>query len=182
MACIQTLQGISLDCQGSMGGLKSVAIANHSDVTSVKIVDDMITNIVLADGKKFKQYNFRKNTASMTSTLNADVTTGSSVSTDVVLSFLRQDTAKRVEMSALSLGELVMIVTDANGKSWYLGKDMPVTASAGTGESGTAFSDANRYEITLQDTSLTWPFEIRTEPETTGSSEYVNLDALIDKA
>lgn len=182
MACIQVLNGIALDCQGSMGGLKSVAIANYADVTSIKVVDDQVTNITLADGKKFKEYKFRKNTASMTSTLNADVSTGSSVSTDVVLSFLRQDTAKRVEMSALSLGELVMIVTDSNGKSWFLGKDMPVTASAGTGESGTAFSDANRYEITLQDTSLTWPYEIRTMPETTGSSEYVNLDAIVDKA
>ena len=102
MACVQTLNGISVDCSTSMGGLKMVYIANYSDVTGTTIASGEVTNIAMGSGAKFHKYYFRRNTASMTSTLNVDVTNGSTVSTEVVLSFLKQETAKRIEISALS--------------------------------------------------------------------------------
>ena len=37
--CNQTLSGITLDCSHSLGGIKTVYIANYGDVESV-IVDD----------------------------------------------------------------------------------------------------------------------------------------------
>ncbi len=82
------------------------------------------------------------------------------VTTDLLLQFNRMETAKRVEITALALGDLVVIAKDANGKYWYLGKDEPVNASAGDGQTGTARSDANRYTITLQDNSKEMPFEV----------------------
>ena len=101
------------------------------------------------------------------------------VSTDVVLSFLKQDTNKRLEISALSIGELVVIVQDANGRHWYLGKDMPVMASAGGAESGTAYTDGNRYTITLQDNSKDYPYEVKTTPSTEGDNVYVDLSTIV---
>lgn len=181
MACIQTLKGIALACDSSIGGIKTVYIANYSDVESTKIQDEEIVEIVMKDAAKFKQYSFKRNTASMTSTLTVGENSGNIVTTDVVLSFIKQETAKRVEMTALSLGELVMIVEDGNGKFWYLGLDVPVGASAGTAESGTAFTDTNRYEITLQDTSFTYPYEIKVAPTQTGDEDYVKLDEIVDK-
>ena len=179
MSCIQTLKGITLGCDASIGGLKTVYIANYSDVVSTTVKNDEIVAITMKDDAKFKQYSFKKNTASMTSTLTVGETSGNIVTTDVVLSFIKQETSKRVEMTALSLGELVMIVADANGKFWYLGQDMPVVASAGTGESGTSFSDANRYEITLQDTSFTYPYEIKVAGATTDDKEFVDIESLV---
>lgn len=179
MGCIQTLKGISMDCTSSLGGVKTVYIANYDDVATLKIADDEIVGITMNADAKFKQYSFKKNTASMTSTLNVSENGGNIVTTDIVLSFLKQETSKRVEMTALSLGELAVIVADANGKYWYLGKDMAVVASAGTGETGTNFTDANRYEITLQDTSFTYPFEIKVDGSTTGDNEYVKIDELV---
>ena len=70
------------------------------------------------------------------------------------------ETQKRVEITALALGDLVCIVKDANGKYWYLGKDEPVNASAGDGQTGTARGDANRYTITLHDESREMPYEV----------------------
>jgi len=160
MACSQTLNGITLDCSPSLGGIKMVYIANYDDVAGTTITDDAISAISMSGTAKFHKYNFRRNTASMTSTLNVDATNGNTVSTDVVLSFLKQETAKRIEIAALSIGELVVVVEDANGKLWYLGKDLPVTASAGGAETGTAFTDGNRYTITLQDNSLSYPYEV----------------------
>ena len=49
---------------------------------------------------------------------------------------------------------------DNNGKVWFLGKDAPVKATAGGGETGAAKSDANRYNIELTDESLDYPYEL----------------------
>jgi hypothetical protein len=162
-----------------MGGLKVVYIANSSDVADFTVTDGQITSIEMASGKTFKTYSFRRNTASMTSTLSVDPTNGTSVSTDVALSFLKQDTDKRIEISALSIGELAMIVQDANGRFWFLGKDMPVMASAGGAESGTTYTDGNRYTITLQDNSKDYPYEVKTTPATQGDTDFVDIDSIV---
>mgnify|MGYP006945394443 FL=1 len=69
------------------------------------------------------------------------------------------DTSKRLEVTALALGDLAIIVVDNNGKMWYLGKDNPVVASGGDSGTGKAFGDANRYGIQLTDNSREYPFE-----------------------
>ena len=162
-----------------MGGIKVVYIANYADVQSLKIEAGQIVGISMVTEKKFKTYNFRRNTANMTSTLAVDAANGASVSTDVALSFLKQDTNKRLEISALSIGELVVIVQDANGRCWYLGKDMPVMASAGGAESGTTYTDGNRYTITLQDNSKDYPYEVKTAPSAEADNSYVNLSEIV---
>ena len=179
MACTQILTGIQVDCEPSMGGLKVVYIANYSDVADFQITDGQVTSIAMASGKTFKTYSFRRNTANMTSTLSVDPANGVSVATDVALSFLKQDTQKRLEISALSIGELVMIVQDANGRHWFLGKDMPVMASAGGAESGTTYTDGNRYTITLQDNSKDYPYEVKTSPASESDTNYVNIESIV---
>lgn len=181
MSCAnQMLSGLAKDCATSMGGIKTVYIANYDDVQEVLMVEldpetgeplvdaegktkqvDVITKITTADGKKFLQYNFRKGTGSMTSTLTIDAANGVNyVTTDLVLSFLKMETTKRIEMAALAVNELAIIVEDCNGKLWYLGYDEAVTATSGTGETGQARGDGNKYTITLQDTSVSYPYEV----------------------
>lgn len=175
--CIQTLNGINVDCEPSMGGLKVVYIANYGDIESIDYGTGdnagKVVGITMEQGQTFKGYYFRRNTASMTSTLSVDPANGTSVATDVALSFLKQDTQKRIEISALSIGELAMIVVDANGRYWFLGKDMPVMASAGGAESGTAYTDGNRYTITLQDNSKDYPWEILIADTSAGTGVYI---------
>ena len=183
MNCIQSLNGIALDCNGSLGGIKEVFIAPYHNVASVETSaieseNERIVSISMVDEEKFHKFEFRRNTANMTSTLNVDPANGTSVSTDLVMSFLRQEATKRLEIAALSIGELAVIVRDANDTYWYLGLDFPVMASAGTGETGTAFTDGNRYNITLQDNAKSWPHEIKVAPETSGDTNYVNLNEI----
>ncbi len=188
MYCSQVLHGLSLDCNGSLGGIKEVYIAPYSHVSQVELTTEggssnelqEIGQITMADSNKFKRYQFRRNTANMTSTLNVDATNGTTVSTDLVMSFLRQDAQKRLEMSALTLSDTAVIVRDANDNYWYLGYDFPVNASAGTAETGTNFTDGNRYSITLQDNSIDWPHKIKTEPATTGDEDYVKLSDIVE--
>lgn len=161
MPCIQTLSGLARDCSANMGGIVEALIANFDDVTGVTISDNQITTISMASSAKFKRYSFAKNTGNLTSTYNLDPASGVKyVTSELLLQFNRMQTAARIEITALALGDLVIIVKDANGKYWYLGKDEPVNASAGDGQTGTARGDANRYTITLQDESLEMPYEV----------------------
>ena len=163
MSCSQLLNGIAADCQTNVGGVREVYIANYSDVTAIEVDDssNMIKTITMADSAKFKKYAFKKNTSSMTSTLNVDPANGVNfVQTDLSLVFAKQETVKRMEIAKLSLGELRIIVLDANGKYWFLGQEEFVSATAGTAETGTNRQDGNRYTITLTDYSSSYPYEV----------------------
>lgn len=161
MPCTQTLSGLAKDCSANMGGIVEALIANFDDVSNVVVTDGVISTITMAASAKFKRYAFAKNTGSLTSTYTLDPASGVKyVTSDLLLQFNRMQTRARVEVTALALGDLVVIVKDANGKYWYLGKDEPVNASAGDGQTGTARADANRYTITLQDESQEMPYEV----------------------
>lgn len=139
-----------------MGGIAEVWIGNHDDVTAT-----VSTNKVTTITGSFNKYYFRKGTGSMTHTYNIDPTTGANyVTTDLLLQFNKMETAKRVEICALAVNELAVIVKDCNGIYWYLGYDNPVVATAADGSTGQAYTDANKYGITLQDNSLELPYEI----------------------
>lgn len=163
MACTQLLNGIAASCETNVGGIREVFIANYDDVTAVEVdsTSNMISTITMDTGKKFKQYFFKKNTSSLTSTLNVDPANGVNfVQSDLVLQFAKQETAKRMEIAKLSLGELRVIVKDANGKYWFLGQEEFVSATAGTAETGVNRTDGNRYNITLTDYSSSYPYEV----------------------
>ena len=163
MSCSQVLNGIAADCQTNVGGVREVYIANYGDVTTIELdeVSNMIKTITMADTAKFKKYAFKKNTSSMTSTLNVDPANGVNfVQTDLTVVFAKQETVKRMEIAKLSLGELRVIVLDANGKYWFLGQEEFVSATSGTAETGTNRQDGNRYQIVLTDYSSSYPYEV----------------------
>ena len=163
MSCSQVLNGIAADCQTNVGGIREIYIANYDDVSAVTLdeTSNMIKTITMVDTAKFKKYAFKKNTSSMTSTLNVDPANGINfVQTDLALVFAKQETVKRMEIAKLSLGELRVIVKDANGKYWFLGQEEFVSATAGTAETGTNRTDGNKYSITLTDYSASYPYEV----------------------
>lgn len=193
MACSTLTTGIEFNpCAKSMGGISKVYLANYDDINwpsfildpdaqgSVLDNDSRITSIPMKTGTQFYEFSIRKNTGSMTSTLNVDDNTGSSVSTDLVMDWREMEYQKRKAMSAFLQGEFVAIVLDANKHYWFLGANLAATASAGTGETGTANTDANHYSITINDVSNDWPFEIVVVPE--GQSGGVVIEDLLEPA
>ena len=163
--CSQTLKGLELTCDTNKGGILEVYIGKFPGLSSagtaagVVISADTVTEIA-STAVTFYKYEFKRNTGSMTSTLNKDDAAGTSfVSTDLVLQFNRMDTTKRVEMTALSLQECIAVVVDSNNKAWVLGVNEPVSASAGTGQTGQNKSDGNFYQLTLQANDDTYPME-----------------------
>lgn len=161
MGCSVTIKGISSDCLSNKGGVKAVYLANKSDVTSIDLADDVITGITMTTEAKFKKYEFRKDSATMTSTLTVGDNGGSNyVSTVLSMSFNRMEAAKRLEMNAMALGELVALVEDRNGTVFFLGYDEPVKASNGTGETGDARTSVNQYTAELTDESDLYPYTV----------------------
>lgn len=166
MACLITIAGITLDCESSLGGIKQVWITQYDNVKSVTVDDEtkQISAITLEADAKWYNYQFRKGTGSLTSTLNVDETAGTNyVSNELALVFTKMETKKRIEIAALSIGQLVVVVEDSNGKYWFLGKDDYVSASAGTGVTGTAKGDQNAYTLTLATDSESYPYELSAE-------------------
>ena len=160
-----TLKGIIRDCNPNMGGIQKVWMILKSDITNDPTPEqgmDKITELTVAEGEgKVNAFNFRKGAASMTSNLQKDDTNGSYFwLTDLVMNFQRMETSKRAAIMALTLAEACAIVQDANGVYWFLGLDEYLAATAGTAETGTAKTDANKYSVTLQDSSLALPYEI----------------------
>lgn len=168
-----------MDCSSSIGGIKRVWLTRYSDVELVQgktaTIGDItetvdgstitlgkgVTAIKLKTGAQWYEYQFRKNTGSLTSTLNVDEENGNNyITSELSLVFSKMETKKRMEMAALTVGATVAVVEDSNGKFWLLGYEDYVSASAGTGETGTAKEDRNAYTITLSTDSTEWPYEL----------------------
>jgi len=155
--CDFTLSGMYLDC-ASMAGVKKVYISQNEYTPTIE--NNKITEIGGKSGEWF-EYRFRPQTASMEIVLNKDATVGSAYyTTQLTMSFNKMDTAKRLEMSALFIGQFSVIVLDQNETYWFLGLSNPVEAVDGGGGTGLNFNDANGYNIVLQDLSRKIPYEI----------------------
>lgn len=168
MACTSAvLSGLTLDCESSKGGIQKVWIANFDQTVADAVAaaaasaDSIAYTAITASSVTWYAYEFKRGTGSMTSTLNVDEANSISyVSTDLLLQFGRMEARKRAEMRALSLNETMCLVKDNNGKVWFLGYSVPVSASAGTGQTGQAITDGNFYQITLQANDDSYPVEV----------------------
>lgn len=163
MACLQTLNGIAQDCSVNLAGIKKVYLANFDDVDSVTIDADThtISAISMTTGAKFYGYNFAKQTGSLTSTMTKNEQNGTRYYTnELALVFNKLEAQKHLEIEALGAGQLASIVEDNNGKAWYVGYDMYLSATANTAQTGTSVDDLSGYNTTLSAQSAYLPFEI----------------------
>ena len=116
MACNITLSEQNLDCRDSMGGIVEVyALANREDITTISESSSgtgIISSIIMdVQSPGFVTYKLRKNTASLVNTYNISEENGTTfVRSELTLVFHKMDTPKRLEISALAIGNMAMIV------------------------------------------------------------------------
>lgn len=165
-----TLEGIDLGCSAGMGGVKTLYLINEANVTieiDREVVDGnppRVKSVDLKGTDKFKEFKFRKGTASMTSTYNTDDTGSfSSFTTELALQFSQMESQKRMQIMAMCYNSLKGVVEDSNGRLWLLGADYPINASAATGVTGVGAQEFNGYTVTLKDESTELPYEIPTD-------------------
>lgn len=167
MSCFNITKGVEKDCLASMGGIKNAWIMDDSSVTYT-VEDDVVTGVTGATTSNTFQFYFKPNTSNFTSTLNVDAANGVNyVSTEIVLQFTRMEAEKRAAIAALAQSEIKMVVEDSNGNLWAFGVSEPVTATAGTGQTGTAKADGNYYQITLTDNNTVFPLSASEAVKTT---------------
>ena len=170
-----TLSGLKAQCKDSIGGVAKIWLSNIGDA-SVSISE----NVADVSTNSFKVYNLRKGSASMTTNLTVNENAGDYWTTEVSMDFLKMETNKRLEMMAITMGETIAVVKDNNSKYWVVGVNnaagdlVPLTASAGVGETVTAKSDSNHYNVTLSVDTTELPYEI-TKAETITALEGITI-------
>ena len=156
------LAGLAQDCATSMGGIQKVLIApwDLSGITVASGKTHIYSLTASTENSPWKAYYFRKGNASVSTTLTIDNQNGVNFCTSQIdLTFTRQETVKRVEVSALATGSMMVCYKDANGLWWFLGWN-PVEAVSGEAQSGAAKTDGNFYKISLGADEETFPLEL----------------------
>lgn len=157
MPCSVNISSYQLsDCFSSKGGIKAVWLAVYQEDAYTMSTAGTVTGF--ASGITWYKQELRRNQGSMTSTLNVNDESGlNEVQTDANIVYSKMQKEERMQVNAISKGDFLCVVQDANDSYFALGADEPCKASAGTGETGTAREDANRYSITITDHADNWP-------------------------
>ena len=175
MACTTvTLSSIDARCDGSVGGIKRILLANVDDIKTV-LVDETtqkIKQITLETGKKFEQWRFRKGTGSYNSSIERDMSIGTqTVTTEVSLQFSRAEAQKRLDIQSAINASCVVIVEDMYGEYIYLGLENEVSITAASMTSGTQTGDLSGFTLTFTDLATELPHFI--------DKEQVDVDGLL---
>ena len=139
-----TLSGLNAGCKDSIGGVQKIWLAD-ADLVSWTVNTDAsgVATIAPDATTAFKVFKLRRGAASMTSNLQVN-DNNSYFQTDLAMNFAKMETAKRIEVMAILMGQTTGIVKDANGHYWALGVDKPLEATAGTGDRRVPMAQARR--------------------------------------
>lgn len=167
-----TLTNIDARCDKSVGGIKRILVGLREQLVNV-FTNDKGEVINLMFNGTLKEWKFRKNTGSFTSTANIDPTIDSAYfTTECAIQFSRAEAQKRLDIqSVINAGGVFIIIEDMYGEYLLLGKDRDVVITSATMQSGTSSTDLSGFNLTFTDTSLELPHFI--------NKLYVDVNALI---
>lgn len=150
MAGCALTQGYVLDCKDSVGGVAVFWVIEKSSIKTLTATAGVVTALTFQTGKHFFKYELPKETASYKDDLQANVANGTTFyQPEVQIALNKMQTATRNELMLLIKNLVVVIIKDANGKLWMVGKDRGLDATGGGAMAGTASGDRNGYTITL---------------------------------
>lgn len=170
MNCSATLTAIAGQCGKYLGGISKFYVINRDKIGAITVSNGAITNITLSaaeptTGDGFIEYAFRKNTANVVTTGNADDSgRNMSFTTVATLEFGKQETAKRVGLQALIETDAYAIYEDRNHNRWMMGYDDAISANVNA-ETGSTPTDINKYILTVQSSDLALPLQITMSDE-----------------
>lgn len=148
MSCILT-RGFPKDCRDQSGGLKTVYLANWSEIESVTEEDGEVTAMALSTGSFFHQYDLRRQTSSFTETYEVSEENGTAFhEQEITVMLSKLEAAKRNEIYLLAKADVVLVAEDNNGNYVIFGLDNGLELG-GSAQSGTALGDMSGYELTF---------------------------------
>jgi hypothetical protein len=150
MPCLIT-GGLVKDCDFLLGGLKTLYLANISDIdtyTDTTADDGIIDAIIMNGVGVFHTFEFEDNTASFTNEMQ--VSAGQKyVLQTVNFSLANKEAEVIAQMKDLALSTLVAIAVDRTGKRYILGRNNGLSATVASLNSGAAEGDFAGLTVTL---------------------------------
>jgi len=151
MSCSIT-SGFALGCRDNTGGIKALYILSGS-VSSITDSANEISDITGTG--VFYQFDLQRGTSDFSETINGS-TENQTVFYEATInaSFAKMQTSTRNLVKILAKNPNLKIVVETNNnesgsKFIYVGRANGAVLNAGTGQSGTAFGDANQWTLTF---------------------------------
>jgi len=156
MSTCDITSGFTLGCRDNTGGIKNIYILSGS-VTSVTGSGDVGLITEIAGTGVFYKFELTRQTGDYTETINGSTENGTVFYDQTVnASFHKMQSATRNQIRLLSKNVTLKMIVETNngsvdgvGKFFYLGEQNGLSLNAGQGQSGTAFGDANAYQLTF---------------------------------
>lgn len=147
MPCALTTNIILSDCLDSAGGVKMLRVAKLSDIATITSAAGVVSAITMQAGKKFFQYQMKKETGEATETENVSDENGSTFyDHKVSIALNKLEAAKRNELRLLAQSNVVVIIEDNAGNHLLFGCKNGLNKS-GTAMTGKAYGDRNGYTL-----------------------------------
>lgn len=161
MSCLGTLKGINSSCEGNIGGIQRIFVADFDLIAvSADTGYTTITNVSGATGAKFYTYVLENEVGSATSTLTKGSGGVHYYTHEINVQFSKMDPEKSLELQAISKGQVAAVTLDNNGKYWYYGFDRYLSGEDTVAQSGQGFDDLNGYTSVLRGRSGYMPLAI----------------------
>ena len=176
MNCSKTLPIIPRDCEGNIGGVKEIYVANKSKADTVFVVlDDGTFDETGSNTPRFVRYIMPRGAATFGTTSVINRETGANYFDNTVviaLNKLSPDGKYVKTLEGLSLGEFIIVVRDNNDVLHLVGfVGEGAMATDGSSTTGAAFTDRNGETITLT----------ASEPTPAPVNSWENLGAYIEE-
>lgn len=154
MAVCQLISsGIAKDCSNNVGGLKTLYITELENVDSYTLASPGETiNAITMDGATvFYEYEFNKNTSSLTEVKSINQQNGTELVTQTItLKFNRREQSKYNKLKLLGkFKDLAVIVKDSNDLYFFCGLTNGMNLTEINSGTGVAKTDSNSYTLTL---------------------------------
>jgi hypothetical protein len=151
MACPLT-QGYTIGCRDSVGGIKSVYLIEHDNVSGITQSAGTATVISKANGGRFYKFVLPRNTGEFSEDYNDSVENGTSFQKQtltMVLNGMTAETSQQIKLLAQNRLIAVIETQEPTPKYWLLGETNGLMREGGKSGIGKTFGDRNGYEIAL---------------------------------
>ena len=153
MSCQLISGGISKDCSNNVGGIKQLWITELENVSTYTLgsPSGVITAITMSGGTTFYEYEFNKNTSSLTEVMSSNQQNGTQLVTQTVtLKFNRREQTKYNKIKLLGkFKDLAVIIKDSNDLYFFVGLTNGVNMTEINSASGVTKQDSNSYTLTF---------------------------------
>ena len=147
-------QGQILGCSDGIGGIKSIWVLGATGATAPSVSSVAVTGTtgpitgITGSGTWFN-YELKRNTSSLSQNTTKSFE-NSTIFYEIVLTAVlyKYDQEKRNQLLVLGQNDNIKIIAqDQNDVFYYLGQVNGMYLSGGSAQTGTAFGDANKFEM-----------------------------------